>query len=646
MKHLMIALVCLILAGCSAPSQLSADGKASLKVLYVGGSAEFETFGSHRSKEGMEASAVERTAAWKAMLTERFDSVATVMGADYKPEMSEGYDVTIVDGVIPALRPREMVRDASGRVVKVIPAQRLPEDFSGAMITIGQQSENTGRGIGTKHDWYCLCLDAEAHGMKLDHPIFKGPFKTSITLELKPTPEDAKHYVYFTPNLPDSVMMWRVQTKGYKTDEGFPVGMVSRPWGYQDGPDTEFISSGVCAKTIDAVAIGRHANFLHWGFAASPAYMTEEAKAVFANAVCYIAQFKGQKPLVRKYNDRVATREYVKELIYMSDMAPYEQRVQWTVEGNEEGARKQAEARAKKARGEQLTTEEKRYLDFKPSTPMTLADYLKRYHKTAYVQLGDDLSAYIPYYEENTPYFYGGGGLSYNLVIDEDAKAWGIPTGDIRLLEKAIKSLAEGVEVERAQRILDRYTLCTFETAAEWSAWYKQYRKKIFFTESGGWYYMVDGPATLPGNDYKAREKKAAAAERAAELAAQPGDTTQEEPVVVAGRVVKGENGTSVRVNVKIHPGFHIYRVVAASDAYIPVKVTTTAPEGIKVGEMIAPEAKPYGTAGTTIYEDAVTFEIPLEGTATGEVVCKIEWQCCDSHVCMPPMESELKLTL
>ena len=371
MKKLLIALICFMLAGCSSSGLLNTDGKATLKVLYVGGAAEFETFGSHRSKEGMEASALERTAAWEAMLKERFDSVATVQGKNYKPEMSKGYDVTIFDGTIPAIRPREPVRDASGTVVKVIPAQRLPEDFDCAVVAIGQKSEEIGRGIGTKHDWYCLCLDAEAHGMNLKHPIFKGPFKTEISLEKKPTPEDALHYEYFTPNLPDSVMMWRVQTTGYKTTEGFPVGMVSRPWGYLDGPDTEFISSGVCAKTIDAVAIGRHANFLHWGFAASPTYMTEEAKAVFANAVCYIAQFKGQQPLVRKYNDRIATREYVKELKYMASMEPYETRVGWTVESNKEGFAKQAEARAKKARGEKLTAEETHYLNFEPREPMT-----------------------------------------------------------------------------------------------------------------------------------------------------------------------------------------------------------------------------------------------------------------------------------
>ena len=136
------------------------------------------------------------------------------------------------------------------------------------------------------------------------------------------------------------------------------------------------------------------------------------------------------------------------------------------------------------------------------------------------------------------------------------------------------------------------------------------------------------------------------AAERAAAMAAQPGETSAEEPVAVAARVVKANGSTSIEVNMKIHPGFHVYRAVAASDAYLPVKFTTQVPAGMEVGEVVAPTAKPFGTAGTTIYEDAVTFAIPLTGQATGEVSCKVEWQCCDAHVCMPPMERELKLTL
>lgn len=43
------------------------------------------------------------------------------------------------------------------------------------------------------------------------------------------------------------------------------------------------------------MAIGRHGNFLHWGFAALSDDMTDEARDVFANAVVYIAGFAGKR---------------------------------------------------------------------------------------------------------------------------------------------------------------------------------------------------------------------------------------------------------------------------------------------------------------------------------------------------------------
>ena len=636
-----------MLAGCTS-GQLNADGKANLKVLYVGGNADYESFMEKRSSEEHEASVESRMQAFGDMLRDYFDSVAVINGKDYTPELSESYDVTVFDGRIPTIKPAIRETDAQGNITRYVRAQLLPEDFDCAAVTIGSVGEDVGRAIGSKNDWYCLCLDAHAHHFVKEHPIFHGPFKTELTLEMRPTPEDAFHYAYFSDEpIPDSILMWRVQTKGYKTDEGFPVGMVSRPWGYTDSPDAEYISSGVCAKTLDAVAIGRHGNFLTWGFAASPAYMTEEAKAVFANAICYIAQFKGKGMLVRKYNDRIATREYIKELTYLATMEPYEERVRWAEEANAEGVKKQAEARAKKARGEKLTNEDKYYLNFKPQKPMTLGQYLQRYEKEAYEILGEDLGAYPKYYSENRDYFYGGKG-SYVLTVDEDCKAWGIPNNDKRLLEKAISCLEKGEETERAQRILDRYTMCTFETPEEWRTWYDTYQKKIFFTESGGWVFMIDGPATLPGNDYHAREAKAKESAGTAEASqATLKATSQQEPVSVAARLVREDGGCSIEVKVRIHAGFHIYGKVAASDPYIPVKIAASQlPQGVTAAEPVMPTAQPFGSAGTTIYEGEKTFSLPLSGSGKGEVKCSVTWQCCDDHVCMPPATREFTFTL
>ena len=83
-----------------------------------------------------------------------------------------------------------------------------------------------------------------------------------MTIRMQPTPEGAYHYAYYYDGeIPDSIPMWKVQTKGYMTDEGFRVGMVSRPWGFEDSPDAEYISSGRhrAARQLPALGLFRFA---------------------------------------------------------------------------------------------------------------------------------------------------------------------------------------------------------------------------------------------------------------------------------------------------------------------------------------------------------------------------------------------------
>ena len=98
------------------------------------------------------------------------------------------------------------------------------------MVFIAEAGDIVGTRIGVKTDWYCLCLDADAHHFNKEHPIFHGPFEVNISVELKPTPSEAFRFVRTDGQpLPDSLEMWRVQTKGYKTEEGFRPGMIARP---------------------------------------------------------------------------------------------------------------------------------------------------------------------------------------------------------------------------------------------------------------------------------------------------------------------------------------------------------------------------------------------------------------------------------
>ena len=651
-KYLLIVMLSLlpIAAFSQGGHRLNREGKVDLKVLYVGGQPDFETTGVRYSVDTIQASVAARMASFEDYLKTKFTTVTALRGDGYKPDMSNDYDVTIFDGPLPVIEPAQRGYDSNGNGV-FTRSRVLPYDFDRAAITIASMGEMVTRSIGAKNDWYCLCLDADAHNWVADHPIFHGPFPVTMTTRMKPTPENAYHYTYYTGDLPDSTLMWRVQLKGYMDERNALIGMVARPWGYVEAHDSEYISSGVCAKTIDAVAIGRHGNFLHWGFAAAPNNMTDEAKEVFANAVVYISQFNGKPMLVRKDNDRISTREYLKELKYMATMEPDEERVGWAVDANKQGLEAQKAAQEKQKKGEALNQEEQYYLNFRPEPPMTLEQYLARYQKDAYPVLGTDLSKYPVYYDENAPYFYGGEG-TYTMVIDEDCKAWGIANNDIKLLDKAISCLEKGVEVDRARRVLDRYTLCDFSTAKEWRDWYKNYHKKMFFTESGGWVFMIDGPVTLPGNDFYAKKSRLMAAEKeaVARMAAENArlDTpTYQNPVCAAAKWVAGDKDGEGQIEIRfaIYDGFHLYKTVSDQDPYIALSVKAEGPGyGMRVGDFIAPPARTFETPGTTVYDNDFTIVIPVSYQLTGPVTCTVGWQSCDDKMCTPPQEKTFKV--
>lgn len=626
--------------------------KQKLRVLYLGGQVDW-THGQMGSNDHFKDEAefqeevAKREASFGELLRTYFTTVKTMQAKDWKPEMSNGYDVTIFDGYPPVLKEKEKDYIYKGRTQKIKLKEYLPLDFSCPSITIASIGDRIGRQYGSKNDWLCVCLDDKAHSMNLQHPIFKGPFKTKITLTKQPTPEDAFHYAYFQDgHVPDSVMMWTVNTKSYQDNPDFNIGMVSRPWGYLDSPDCEFISSGVCAKTLDAVALGRHANFFTWGFVSSPMYMTPEAKVVFANAVAYIAKFRGT-PLVRKFNDRIATREYLKEVKYCCTKKYVKERTESDKKFYAKNLKLAQQAREKKAKGEELSKMEKMYVNFTEAdipAEKTYAETMQEKHPELYAQFGEDETKYIQYFEENTPYFYGGEG-SYNLVIDADAKTWGIPNNDKRLIDKAITCLESHQEVERAQRVLRRYTLCEFTNAADWRKWYDTYKNKMFFTESGGWYFMVNDK-NAPGNDYAVVEKRLNALKSAQQRSLSAEAVSHENPLVVTAHVQKlDRDGIDIVFDVKVMSGYHIYRTVAESDPYIPMKMTFSLPDGAVLGEAYYPMPKPFVKDGTTIYDSNVMIRQNVKlPSLPATIKCTFECQCCDANVCMPPFLKEFTL--
>ena len=97
-------------------------------------------------------------------------------------------------------------------------------------------------------------------------------------------------------SLPAKLKVWRVQQiADAKRPMGGTRGVVAKPWQSEEAPGTEILTPGVnTGKMSGAVAVGRHANFLQWGFSAPPAKMTPAGRSFFLNCVVYIAKFNGK----------------------------------------------------------------------------------------------------------------------------------------------------------------------------------------------------------------------------------------------------------------------------------------------------------------------------------------------------------------
>jgi hypothetical protein len=367
--------------------------------------------------------------------------------------------------------------------------------------------------------------------------------------------------------------------------------------------------------------------------------MTPEACTVLANAIVYISRFAGQGVIARKYEDRIATREYLKELKYLCTRESYEERLK----GDDEFYRQMQDAREKatekQAKGEKLNATEQRMLNFSRPPVMTFEEYVKRYQKDFFHLFGTDSEAYIAFYDENRDYFYSFG--FYHLELDEDVKSLGIPNNDARLLDEAIKLWETGKDPEKARRLLARYTLADFPSPGEWRAWFEANRERLFFTEAGGWLFLVN--SREPGvNDYHARETRQTIA------ALRPGETSDREPVKISAGLIERENGSKeLVVKIKIQPGYHLYASVAAGDPFIPATVAIGLPDGYaRAGEMLYPPFKPFTSNGTTIYEDEIVFRQPIAGAGNGEAACTVKYQCCDAHACLMPAEETIQIKL
>lgn len=478
MKNIITAILALLVV---LPLHAQEIKKSKLKVLYVAQNPDLPdgyTFGGDR--ELWQSLKKDRPQDFHQFFQQYFKTVTMVYGEEYKEEMSDKHDVTVFDALIP---------QTDGKMLKFYNNHKRPDffsnDYDAATVMIAGVGGALTGNMQLKIDWLCNCLYSHAFDFDKEHPIFNTPYKVPMTMEKQKHKGGVFHY-YSGKDTPKEELMWRVQNVDHL--EGYPPGIVSNP-GFGDSPDAEKISGGLCIKSIKATALGRHGNFFQWGYRASPMHLTEEGKLALINTIHYMAQFKGQKPFVKRSAShrlvaldevyKVSDKGYADEMKFM-------QRIHNDV--NAAMARKLA-GKAKPFDKYSLNRDSK----FPDRTR-----HLKNVPEEIIEKYVDDWNAYLKYYEQNLGYLGLSepkemyGRMYSEVIIDKDLQKLGIANNNIQLLEKCISMLEAGEQIELAQKLLTQYTTQAYTTSKEWRKWFKKNKENLFFTERGGYKWMVN----------------------------------------------------------------------------------------------------------------------------------------------------------
>ncbi|MHC4553537.1 MAG: hypothetical protein ACYSUT_12365 [Planctomycetota bacterium] len=272
-----------------------------------------------------------------------------------------------------------------------------------------------------------------AHVGSHKHVVFSKPFTITPVVEEWDTPGNYRRFPG-GKELPDKMKVWKVQNSEKKTYGG----VVARSYGFTDSPDAEAIALGFNrGKEYGAVGIGRHGNFLQWGYSAPPSKMTEPGQKLFLNCICYIKQFDGKAPLVTRTG---YPRENAVRLAALI-----------------------------------TKIKDRNFFDG------TFAADLKEKYK-------DNPDGLVKYYTENFEFIY----RDRTFVIDEDIKSLGLSSNrTLETLEKLVQMLGDRKKSKTARKLLVKYTNESFRSPKQWQDWFDKNKDRIFFSDFGGYKFFV-----------------------------------------------------------------------------------------------------------------------------------------------------------
>lgn len=570
--------------------------KSDLKILIVAhnpDSLQTNGYGSPVSPRYAEL-AKTRGKEYKKLLEPYFKTVKLMNSEDYDYTMSDHYDVTVMDDLPKPIESVDLGLYRSGESIvrgdQVMTYDRyLPDNFDRAIIMTGLLTDDMTFIASSKFLTQCHCLNAHAFNIKTSHEIFNTPYKVNLPYEHRPTPKPLKKY-YSGIDFPNEMDMWRVQTESPDDGNGYMIGQILVGMGFDDSPDCEFISGGHSIKDITGMALGRSGNIFHWGFSASPDFMTASAKQVFINTVFYMAQFNGKKPIVKMVKGE--GREWVDEFCF----------------------RKTGQL-----------------IDHKNKT---------------YPKAKNEQDTLVKYYTENYDYFTNPDGL--NFEVDYDAKSLGIANNDIQLLDKSITLLEDNKDTDKAFRILKRYTEYDFDTASKWRHWFDTYKEYLFFTELGGYKFKID-----TWNHPELEESIAKFVNESKKVTKPVGSNEVDELKANIEIKQSGNNTYTLQIAVTIEEGWHAYaKLTPETNYFIPTKIELIMPEGSQlIGEMSMPKTFPYEDLkdvevykGVSVFNQKFTVDKSFSKNDDFKVM--IDYQLCNDYLCKMPTTKEFSINL
>jgi hypothetical protein len=217
------------------------------------------------------------------------------------------------------------------------------------------------------------------------------------------------------------------------------------------GPETEVFCGGINSKQTTHAGAWRQGNLLHFGFEPSPRHLNQNGRALLLNCIAYIANFKDDRPIAQF-------------------VSPFS-----------EGPRRQL-------RG---------VLRYYINADDTKADELAKPFASP---LREQIAA-MPvaegkkYVQANWNWLRCRDGDGF--VVDADAKALQVGMDDTALLTALVRDLAVPDRAARAQTSLARLVPAgpAAGDAAAWAKWLGANQRYLFYSEAGGYHWLLDALA-------------------------------------------------------------------------------------------------------------------------------------------------------